>query len=460
MTIDSPQCLWQVAAELGEGPIWHQSDRSLYFVDVKKHQIHRCDEHGDHQQSWTAPAQISFILPTKNGSFICGLQDGIYHFSSSTGQFSRCNDVERDMPANRLNDGFVDSRGLIWFGSMDDGETNPTGSLYSMDRDGVVVAHDHDYVITNGPAMSADGRTLFHTDTPNKTIYAFDVAADNTLSNKRVFVTLSVGHPDGMAVDADGVLWVAVFGGWRIDRFSASGNLLGSVPFPCANITKLTFGGTDLRTVFVTTARKGLTGAELVQQPLAGGLFSFRSDSTGLPQHLFSSEGLNINHSPCIVVMGVSGCGKSAVGKRLALETGAEFVEGDELHPVANIHKMAAGVALTDADRQDWLLALQAKIRTANSQGTRLVLSCSALKRKYRDVLRAANPALEFIHLHGERDLIAARLQSRNDHFMPVSLLESQFADLEALAADETGITLAIRATVDQLVASALAGRV
>jgi carbohydrate kinase (thermoresistant glucokinase family) len=155
--------------------------------------------------------------------------------------------------------------------------------------------------------------------------------------------------------------------------------------------------------------------------------------------------------------MGVSGCGKSAVGKRLAIEAGVDYIEGDDAHSVSNIEKMAAGVTLNDADRFDWLMILQSKIRRAKVQGAGLVLSCSALKRKYRDLLREANPDIEFIHLNGDRDVIASRLAARHDHFMPLSLLDSQFADLEPLQSDEKGVTLDIRKTPERLVELILA---
>ncbi len=151
------------------------------------------------------------------------------------------------------------------------------------------------------------------------------------------------------------------------------------------------------------------------------------------------------------VVMGVSGCGKSEIGRRLAQRLGVAYVEGDHDHPAANVAKMAAGIPLDDADRQDWLLILQSRIRAAQQQGVGLVLSCSALKRRYRDLLRQGDPALVFVHLDGARDLIAARMQARSNHFMPPALLDSQLRDLEPLAADENGIRLDICNPPEQL---------
>jgi gluconokinase len=157
------------------------------------------------------------------------------------------------------------------------------------------------------------------------------------------------------------------------------------------------------------------------------------------------------------VVMGVSGCGKSTVGKALAAALGARFVEGDAYHPAANVAKMSAGLALDDADRAAWLLDLQTPLREARARGEGIVLSCSALKRRYRDVLRAADPTLRFAHLDGARTLLAERLGARVGHYMPPSLLASQLGDLEPLQADEAGIVLDIAQTPEQQVARVLA---
>jgi gluconokinase len=152
------------------------------------------------------------------------------------------------------------------------------------------------------------------------------------------------------------------------------------------------------------------------------------------------------------VVMGVSGCGKSTVGQALASALDVPYIEGDQFHPAANVAKMSAGMPLNDEDRAGWLLALQAQIRDAQQRNAGLVLSCSSLKRRYRDVLRQGDPALRFAHLNGARDLISARMQARLNHYMPPSLLDSQFRDLEPLQADEAGITLDISIAPEQLV--------
>jgi gluconokinase len=157
------------------------------------------------------------------------------------------------------------------------------------------------------------------------------------------------------------------------------------------------------------------------------------------------------------VVMGVSGCGKSEVGARLAQALGASFIEGDRFHSADNVRKMAAGIALTDADREGWLAQLAGELARACADGRSVVLACSALKRAYRDRLRGSGCALRFVHLSGDPATIAARMHARTGHFMPASLLDSQLRDLEPLAADEDGIVLDIDAAPALLVEQILA---
>ena len=158
------------------------------------------------------------------------------------------------------------------------------------------------------------------------------------------------------------------------------------------------------------------------------------------------------------VIMGVSGCGKSTIGAALAHANDVPFIEGDAFHPDANVAKMSSGIPLDDADRAGWLQALADQIRGARERGTGIVVSCSALKRRYRDLLRQADPGLRFVHLQGPRALIEQRMQSRPGHYMPPSLLDSQLRDLEPLQAGEDGMTLDITLAPELLIARIGAG--
>ena len=152
------------------------------------------------------------------------------------------------------------------------------------------------------------------------------------------------------------------------------------------------------------------------------------------------------------VVMGVSGCGKSLIGAELARALGVDFVEGDEYHPKENVERMSRGIALTDEDRAGWLRALAARIQEARRRGTGVVVTCSALKRSYRDVLRAGASDLRFVFLKGDRALIAERLVGRRGHFMNPALLESQFSTLEEPSPDENAWVCDIRQTPQEIV--------
>lgn len=285
--MSAPGCIWNVGAKLAEGPVWHAADNAFYFVDIKGQRLHRVNEDGSGQQSWDAPGEIGFALPVEGGGFVCGLPGQLMQFTPELG-FRPMMVLETAIPGNRLNDGGVDAEGRLWFGSMDNGEEAPTGSLYRLDKRGLQQM-DSGIVITNGPATSPDGKTFYHTDTLGKVVYAYDKAADGSLSNKRVFVrTAAPGYPDGSTVDSQGNVWVAMFGGHRIDCYAPDGTLSATVHLPCPNITKIAFGGKDLRTAFATTAWKGLSDAERAQYPLAGGVFTFRVDVPGLPQPLFN----------------------------------------------------------------------------------------------------------------------------------------------------------------------------
>ena len=283
-----PTCIWPLATELGEGPVWLASEEALYFVDIKEQNIHRWSDDTE-PTAWHMPEPVGFVQPLLDGGWVAGLKSGLHRFEPEQfqkGALPLLLAPEWDKPTNRLNDAFTDVDGHLWFGSMDDAEASASGKLYCVDKFGKAVAKDDDYVITNGPCMSPDCRIFYHTDTLAKMIYAFDVETGQVLSNKRALIHIKNGYPDGTAVDAEGCLWVALFAGGRVERYSPRGELLQSVKFPCPNVTKVAFGGADLCTAYATTAWKGMSDKKRQEQPLAGGLFAFQVDVPGLPQSL------------------------------------------------------------------------------------------------------------------------------------------------------------------------------
>ena len=157
-----------------------------------------------------------------------------------------------------------------------------------------------------------------------------------------------------------------------------------------------------------------------------------------------------------MVVMGVSGCGKSTLGEALAKALGIPFVEGDKLHPTANVQKMSSGEPLTDADRQGWLERIAQRLGQAVREGQGVVISCSALKRSYRDLLRGGAPDLQLVHLHGSTAVLQERMRHRPGHYMPASLLQSQLDTLQMPGPDERVLTLDIEDSLEQQLTQAL----
>jgi sugar lactone lactonase YvrE len=280
-----PKVVWELAAELGEGPVWVERDRALWFVDIKKQQVHRYDPANGAKLSWSAPEQVGFIVPAERGGFVAGLQSGLYHFDDASGAFELIVEVEPDKPGNRLNDGVVDPHGRLWFGTMDNDEREKSGAFYCF-ADGELRPTGLDGIaITNGPAVSPDGRILYFVDTLKGTIEAADIRDDGSLGKRRPFARIDPkdGHPDGPTVDSEGCVWISLYAGWEAWRYSPAGELINRVRFPVANITKIAFGGDDLRTAFATTARQMLTPEVIARQPRIGDLFEFRVDVPGVP---------------------------------------------------------------------------------------------------------------------------------------------------------------------------------
>ncbi|WP_184722509.1 SMP-30/gluconolactonase/LRE family protein [Caulobacter sp.] len=284
MTTAQVTCVWDLKATLGEGPMWH--DGVLWFVDIKGHKIHRYEPVSGEAHAFNLPEPVTFLAPLADSPhFIIGMKSGLYRFHPALG-LQLVIQVEDAALDNRPNDATVDANGRLWFGTMHDGETEKTGSLYRMDAEGVA-RMDKDICITNGPCVSPDGKTFYHTDTLEKIIWAYDLSPLGVLSNKRVFVRMSIDdvYPDGSVVDSEGHLWTALWGGGAVIRISPAGEVVHRIELPAPNVTKVAFGGADLKTLYITTARKGLSDETLAQYPLAGGLFAVPVHVAGQPQH-------------------------------------------------------------------------------------------------------------------------------------------------------------------------------
>jgi sugar lactone lactonase YvrE len=288
--IDSTiQCVADVRAVLGEGPVWVTSEASLYWVDIQGRKIFRLGKDGELSQ-WPTPFRVGSLFPRAKGGFIAGTDQGIAEIDHSTGRLDVLFNPEENLPHNRFNDGKVDRQGRFWAGTMDDRERGSAGTLYRIDPDLTYTAIDTGYGITNGPAFSPDGRVMYHSDTLRQLTYVFDLDGEGNPADRRTFLRFGEGdgHPDGMTVDSEGCLWIAFWGGWCVRRFSPDGELIRTIEVPVEQPSSCAFGGPDLDRLYVTSATKGLDEDALEMQPKAGGLFMLTPSVQGLAEVPFA----------------------------------------------------------------------------------------------------------------------------------------------------------------------------
>lgn len=282
-------CIADLHMILGEGPVWVEREQALYWLDIKGRKIYRRTEDGE-RIDWPTPFRVGSIVPRANGGFIAGTDEGIALIDLDTPSFEIVANPEKDLPDNRFNDGKVDRAGRFWAGTMDDRQRGSAGSLYRIDPGLSCTAIDGGYSITNGPAFSPDGRLMYHSDTARQVTYVYDLAADGSVANRRVFRKFEQGdgYPDGMTVDSEGCLWIAFWGGWCIRRFSADGDMLEKIDMPVEQPSSCVFGGPDLDRLYVTSATQDLDAAALAMQPNAGGLFLLCPGVRGLAERPFA----------------------------------------------------------------------------------------------------------------------------------------------------------------------------
>ncbi|MET0179382.1 MAG: SMP-30/gluconolactonase/LRE family protein [Novosphingobium sp.] len=274
---DRVRNVWRGGATLAEGPVWDAANDVVWFVDIKQRRVHRFDPRSGAVTGWAAPTQVGWVLPAADGGLLAGLQTGLARFDPATGRFDHLADVEPENPGNRLNDATVAADGAVWFGTMDDSEERASGRVFRFDGRQVVATAIPPVTITNGPAFSPDGATLYHVDTLGGIIHAVPVGADASTGAPSEFARIDPadGHPDGVCVDSAGNVWVGLWGGWCARCYAADGRVVEEVRLPVANVTKIAFGGPDLTTAYATTASKGLDEEARRAQPEAGSLFAF-----------------------------------------------------------------------------------------------------------------------------------------------------------------------------------------
>ena len=271
---------------LGEGLMWSPRRNTLFWVDILGQQLYAYHPGSGRIGEIPMPERIGWAIERRDhDGLVIGLKSGFALLNLEDKTITPIGNPEPDRPFNRLNDAGVDRFGRIWAGSKDDRDDEATGALYRLDPDFTWSRHDDGYGVTNGPAFSVDGATLFHTDSAQRTVFAFTLRDDGELTDKRVFLRFEDewGYPDGMAVDRDGGLWIAHWGGGRVSRFDPGGKLERSIPLPASQISNGVFAGQALDRMFVTSAATGTT-----DEPFAGALFEVDPGVVGVETGLFA----------------------------------------------------------------------------------------------------------------------------------------------------------------------------
>lgn len=268
-------------ARLGEGPLWDPRAAALRWVDIEPGLVHRFDPESSEDTSFEAGEPVGAVAVRRDGGLVLATASGISTCAEDGSGLTRLHEVSTDPPGGRFNDGKADPWGRFWAGTMHEGKGR-AGAFYRLDPDGSLHEMLTDVSVSNGLGWSPDGRTMYYTDTPTGGVDAFDHDPETgTISRRRRLFDVERGWPDGLTVDVEGNLWVALWDGWAVRRYTPDGRLVDTVELPAQRITSCAFGGTDLSTLYLTSARTGLSADELDRQPHAGSLFALDAQVSG-----------------------------------------------------------------------------------------------------------------------------------------------------------------------------------
>ena len=281
-------------AALAECPLWSVAEQKLYWVDISGRSINCFDPARGANTSWPMPGEPGCIALAAGGGLVAALRDGFYRFFPADGALKKIADAPYDTTQFRFNDGRCDAAGRFWAGAMFEPRTAESAGMYCLERGKVRAGWgptgNLGVKVSNGLAFAVDGNHVFQSDTPNHVIYRFPFDMDaGQIGAREVFARCHDnrtdadygGRPDGAAIDSEGNYWSAQYEGGRVLRFSPSGEITAVIAVPAKRVTMVAFGGADLRTLYITTARDGASEAELLQYPHSGGIFSCDMDVAG-----------------------------------------------------------------------------------------------------------------------------------------------------------------------------------
>ncbi|UYZ64072.1 SMP-30/gluconolactonase/LRE family protein [Hymenobacter weizhouensis] len=278
-------------AQLGEGALWNPLDQRLYWVDIEGQLLHIFDPATGQGRSLPTGARIGTVVPTGQAEeVLVALQTGLHRLNTTTGQLTLLVNPLPDSSL-RFNDGKCDPAGRLWVGTLDMQGHPRRAALYRYSPDGHLQTMLTQVSISNGLAWALDQRTMYYVDTPTRTVQAFDYdPATGAITGGRVVIRIPEGHgyPDGITLDAEGQLWIALWGGGRVVRYNpTTGQLLATIAVPAPHTSSCAFGGPGLQTLFITSARQDLSPEQLQEYPLSGNVFAVEPGVAGLPAALF-----------------------------------------------------------------------------------------------------------------------------------------------------------------------------
>jgi len=279
-------CVVDCRNVLGEGALWCPCEERLWWIDISNPMLWSWQSRTGSLQSWRLPKPAGSFALRERGGFLFAFRSGFATLEAPGGGLAWLAPEGLSLGDERFNDGKVDRAGRFWAGTLDRKLGSTVGKLYCM-ANGAVSIVDRGFTISNGIGWSPDNRVMYFTDTPSRRIYRYDFnLSSGAATNRRVFVEVEPGHggPDGMTVDAAGFVWSAQFDRWCVNRYAPDGRLERSIRLPVQRPTTCMFGGPDLTTLYVTSARMDLSAAQLVEQPLAGGVFALDPGVRGLPE--------------------------------------------------------------------------------------------------------------------------------------------------------------------------------
>ncbi|MBM1105199.1 SMP-30/gluconolactonase/LRE family protein [Aurantibacter crassamenti] len=276
---------------LGEGPVWDFQKLLLYWVDIEGYKLHQYNPSTEKINHWVFKEMIGAAVPKKNGQLLLAMEKGLASFDPGSKELTKHGVLENSNPNIRFNDGKVGPKGNFWVGTMDKNCAPNAGNFYHISQNFEVTKKIPNTSVSNGLAWSSDNKTLYYIDSPSFKFQTFDFNIENnTITNEKTVINVpeEFGSPDGMSIDEEGMLWVAHWGGNCIRRWNPkTGEILLKIDVDAPHVTSCCFGGPDLKTLYITTARSGLSESQLKKFPLSGGLFTYQTKVKGTPINYF-----------------------------------------------------------------------------------------------------------------------------------------------------------------------------